>query len=346
MNQRSLLALGVAALVLMILALVFSGNQRVAERLDREPLIPGLREQVNDIDAIDVLGPGGELIASLRRDRDRWRVMNRDAFEADFRQVHDVLRELARAVRAEERTALAEWYPRLGLAAIDSPQARGLQLEFPGRGLPAIILGDRDPSTGGRYARLADEAQSWLTDQALHLADSAIGWLERSVMDIPARELAEVTILHPDGDRLRLRPADDEGEQWVLLDIPAGREAGPRWDIRPVANGLANVTLEDVRRHETVPDDAVRALYVTRDGLNFVVSLFAEADVLWAHFSVSAEIGAGEDEAGSEGQHRQLMADAAAVDARLAPWQFALPLRKYENMTRRLEDLLLTPAGD
>ena len=348
MSPRSIVLLGVATMVLMVLALIYTGSQRRSESLPLEPLIPGLREQINSIDAIEVLGPGAEVVASLRRDRDRWRVMNRDAFEADFRQIHDLLRELAGAVRAEERTALAEWYPRLGLADIDSDQASGLQLAFPGQQLPQVILGDRDPSTGGRYARIVGEAQSWLSNQPLHLADTPVGWLERSVMDIPAAELAEVTIIHPDGDRLRLRPADEDGELWVLMDIPEGREPAPRWEIRPVANGLANVTLEDVRRHETVPADAVRALYVTRDGLNFVVSLFADEHGRWAHFTVSAEIEASSDAVATDdfARDQQLLADAAAVDARLSPWQFALPLRKYENMTRRLEALLLPLSGD
>jgi hypothetical protein len=218
-------------------------------------------------------------------------------------------------------------------------------VSFPGTDLPAVILGDQDEITSGRYARLDGEPQSWLTDRALDIPRDVNGWLERSVMDIPADELAEVTIVHPDGDRVRLRPADGEENQWVLLDVPEGREAAPRWQIRPVANGLANVLLQDVRPHESVPEDAVRALYVTRDGLNFVVDLFVEDGQGWARFSVSAEpepVMVGEDVPAQE--NANLLADAAAVDARLSPWQFALSDAKFETMTRRLDDLLAEPV--
>lgn len=345
MTQRGIFGLGLATLVVMIAALLYSGGREPPAGLTAEPLLPGLRDQINEIDAIDIHSAGESTVARLRRERDRWRVTNLHDYEADFRRVHDLLRELAEARRAEPRTALAEWYPRLGLSDIDDPDARGLQVIFPGRDVPAVILGKRDETTGGRYARLAEDSQSWLTDQPLQLSAESIDWVERSVMDIPDAELSEVTILHPDGDRLRLRPADDEGEQWILLDVPDGREAAPRWEIRPVANGLANVRLEDVRPHHSVPEDSIRALYVTRDGLVFVVDLFSDEQGSWARFSVSAEPSGLDGRDDDENAEQRLLADAAAVDARLSPWQFALSERKFEVMTRRLEDLL-QPVAD
>ncbi|MFP4208428.1 MAG: DUF4340 domain-containing protein [Wenzhouxiangella sp.] len=348
MSPRSVVMLGVITLVAIVSALLYSGARRDAAAPEPERLVPQLRAVINEIDAIEITAAGEVLVARLRRDDTRWRVENRAGYEADFRRIHDLLRGLADANRAEPRTALEEWYPRLGLSDLDSEVARGVQVAFPGRDLPAVILGDQDEATGGRYARLEGQAQSWLTDQPLEVPASTVGWLERSVMDIPARELAEVTIVHPDGDRVRLRPADEEGEQWVVLDVPDGREAAPDWQIRPVANGLASVNLEDVRRHESVPEDAVRALYVTRDGLNFVVDLFVDDGRPWARFSVSAEPQAvvADDEAAEEEQGDGLLADAVAVDARLSPWQFALPEAKFETMTRRLEDLLAEPVAD
>jgi hypothetical protein len=256
---------------------------------------------------------------------------------------------LALARRAEPRTAQPEWFERLGLADIGTPEATGILIEFPGTALPSVILGEQDQTTGARFARLPGEPGTWLTDRPLAAPEQTLLWLERSVMDIPASQLAEVTILHPDGDRVRLRPADDEGDQWVLLEIPEGREAGPRWEIRPVANGLASIVLEEVRRHDgNIPEDAVRSLYVTRDGLNFVVSLSQDEAGYWAHFSVTAEPPVpGTEESGEQDDEpgRQLLIDAAAVDARLSPWEFGLHSRKFEMMTRRQEDLL-APGSD
>ncbi len=347
MSSRSVVALGVLTLLALISALLFVGGRSDGELAETPLLVPGLKAIINDVEAIDLEAAGNTQIAALRRDESRWVVQNRDDYEADFREVHDLLRNLAEATRAEPKTAQSAWYPRLGLSDISSDSALGIRVAFPGTDLPAVILGNQDEITGGRYARLDGEPQSWLTDRALEIPRDLDGWLERSVMDIPADELAEVTIVHPDGDRVRLRPTDGEDNQWVLLDVPEGREAAPRWQLRPVANGLANVSLEDVRRNESVPEDAVRALYVTRDGLNFVVDLFVENGQGWASFSVSAEaepVMVGEEPAARD--HAELLADAAAVDARLSPWQFALSDAKFETMTRRLDDLLAAPATD
>jgi len=346
-SPRSLLALGIITLAAITAALVYTGTRGLEGESGSALLVPGLRDIVNDIEAIDIETGSAQPVARLRRDEESWRVENKDGYEADFRRIHDLLRDLAEASRLEPKTSNPEWYPRLGLSDIESASARGVQVSFPGTDLPAVILGDQDGITEGRYVRLGSQQQSWLTDRELAVPREASGWLERSVMDIPADELAEVTIIHPNGDRVRLKAADGEDRQWVLLDIPDGREAAAAWEIRPVANGLANVVLQDVRRHESVPEDAVRALYVTRDGLNFVVDLFVEAGQAWARFTVSAEpqLLMAEDQDASE-QDNQLLADAAAVDARLSPWQFALPEAKFETMTRRLTDLLAEMAPE
>lgn len=349
MSQRSIVMLGVVTLIIMVAALLLTSQRQDSPTEDGGLLVPGLREQVNDLTAIDITGGDGQRIAQLRRGADRWQVENRDGFDADFRRVHDFLRELALARRAEARTAQSEWFGRLGLADIGAAEGAGVLIEFPGTALPSVILGAHDQTTGSRFARLPGEPGTWLTDRPLAAPDQTLLWLERSVMDIPASQLSEVTILHPDGDRVRLRPADDEGDQWVLLEIPEGREAGPRWEIRPVANGLASIVLEEVRRHDgNIPEDAVRSLYVTRDGLNFVVSLYRDEAGYWAHFSVTAEPpvpGAQDNDEADHERARQLLIDAAAVDARLSPWQFGLHSRKFEMMTRRQEDLL-APAAD
>lgn len=344
MSQRSIVMLGVATLILMVAALLLTGRPQDTSDQAGGALIPGLREQVNEIEAIDITAGDGRSVARLRRSQDRWQLENRGGYDADFRRVHEFLRELALARRAEPRTAQPEWFPRLGLADIGSHEAAGVLVEFPGTSLGAVILGNQDQTTGGRYARLVDEPGTWLSDRTLDAPVETVSWLERNVMDIPASQLSEVVIVHPDGDRVRLRPADDDGDQWVLLDVPEGREAGPRWEIRPVANGLASIVMEEIRRHDDrVPEDAIRSLYVTRDGLNFVVSLFLDEDGYWAHFSVSADTALQEAGDLSEAD-RQLLIDAAAVDARLSPWQFRLHRRKFEVMTRRLEEMLAPPA--
>lgn len=341
MTARGILILGILTLSALTLALILGRSGSELEPTESQPLVPGLRDTVNDISAVDLVSTDGSAVVSLRRDRERWRVLEKDEYEADFGLVHDLLRDLASGRRLEPRTSNPDWYQRLGVADVGTGASSGLLLRFPGSDLPGLLVGNLDSTETGRFVRLENDAQTWLSDRRLDLPSSALQWLERAVMDIPAAELREVTLRHPDGETVQVRAASDDGEDWVLMNVPDGREAAAMWQLRPVANALANLNLEGVRRHEGLGDDAVRALYVTRDGLNFVVSLFEDEGGRWAHFTVSAEVAAAtEPGIEEEAELPELVTDAIAVDARLSPWQFRISERKFENMTKRLEDLL------
>jgi hypothetical protein len=345
MTTRTLLTLAAITVLVLVLALALSGPGGAPAEGEGQPLVPGLREVVNDIGAVDVVGANGQTVVRLRRDEARWRVPDKDGFEADFERVQGLLRDLATGVRADERTSNPDWYARLGVQDVGEPDANGVRIDFPDTELPSLIVGRVDSSEQGRFVRLADQPRTWLSDRDLEVPSDPIEWLERSIMDIPGTELAEVTVRHSDGDTIRLRPAGEEGRDWVVFNVPAGREAAPMWELRPLANGLANLRLEDVRRHDAVPENAVRALFVTRDGLNFVASLFEDEDGGWVHFTVSAEVTASEDEELSD-EAAQISADAAAVDERLNGWQYRLPERKFDTLTQRLEDVLVEPDAE
>jgi hypothetical protein len=340
MNARSILALGIITLVTLTLALILTSTMEDTSPAASEPLVPGLRDVVNDVNAIDITAPDGSTLASLRRERERWRVVEKDGYEADFALVHDLLRDLSAGRRVDERTSNPEWYERLGVTDPGHGAGSGMQVSFPGTDLPALIIGNQDSAGQARFVRLAGESQSWLCDRSLDLPDTAVQWLERAIMDIPATELAEVTLRHPDGETIQLRSTGEGSEEWVLMNVPDGREAAPMWQIRPIASGLANLNMEDVARFESAPEDAIRALFVTHDGLNFVATLFEDDQGGWIHFSVSAEVSAMDDEDNAGEDLADTLIDAAAVDARLSPWQFRVSSRKFDNMTKRLEDLL------
>jgi len=344
MNPKLVVALGFLALIMLTLALMIGRELSTSDQPLDEPLVPGLRDQVNDIEAIDVVGPDGETVVTLRREKERWRVQEKSGFEADFRLIHDLLRDLAEARRADERTSNPEWYPRLGVADPGVAGSEGMLVRFPDTDIPEVIIGTPDPAGIGRFARLVGEERTWLIDRAPEVPGSVLEWLEGAIMDIPASELAEITIRHPDGDTVRLRPVGDDSGQWVLLGVPEGREAVSGWEIRPVASSLAALSMRDVRPNEALPDDAVRALFRTVDGLNFVASLFEDDEGHWVNFSVSAETAAMADE-DMDDEATELAIDAAAVDGRLSPWQFAIPEDRYDEMTSRLEDLLAEDDG-
>lgn len=358
MSARSLGLVAALAALMLIIVLWMAGSspERVDDAL-KSALIPGLAEQINEIEAIDIVGADGETVASLRRERERWRLREKFDYEADFARIHGLLSDLARARRLEPRTDDPQWHARLGVSEPGAGEGAGMRINFVDSGLPGLIIGRPAPGGLGHFVRLADEPQTWLADRIPEIPAERMDWLERAIMDIPTDSIAAVDIHHPDGEAVRLRPADPEGGAWVVLDAPPEREVRPGWEVRQTANALSRLNLNDLRPHEAIPEDAVIVRYQSRDGLDFEARLFTEESVHWVHFRVSPAV-RGEDQAAADDAagnsigaadggdpDQELKVDAIAVDGRLSPWQFAVDATRFEQMTRRLSDLLLDSEG-
>lgn len=362
MNRNLLLGLAAATLVAIALVMLLD-DDRGAPVVGGGPLLPGLAEQVNALDAIDVVAAGGATAVRLRRDDERWQVVERDGFEAEFRQVVELLRTLAEAERAEPRTDNPDWYGRLGVTDLGDVDATGRRIDFPGTELPSLIIGQVDPTDSGSYVRIAGDDQAWLADRVIELAADPVSWLEPGIMDIPGEDLVEVIVTHPDGERVALQKLGEAGD-WVLRDVPEGRSAGPAWKRNALANGLRGLNLDDVRRFDPPhPDDAVTTELLTADGLRFTARTWREGEdgdaTAWVHFTVAdagdavpagaepgtdgpAEDAPAEDaaEASSPPTAAERLANAVAVDGRLSPWAYAIPARRADDLSPRLDDLL------
>lgn len=351
MSARILAALGAGAVIALALVLLMTDRSETTSvgSVDRL-LLPGLEAVVNDIDALEVVGSDGEVVASLHRDRERWRMREMHDYEADFNRIHELLRDLARARRVEAKTDNPEWYGRLGVAPPGEGEGAGTVLRFPGSDLPGVIVGGRDPAEIGRFVRLEDGDRAWLIGQNLELPAERLEWLQSAVMDIPAADISEVSVRHPDGDTVELRPGDEEGRVWVMLDPPAGREVQPGWRLRQTASVLAGLTLEDLRPADSVsvPSDAVETVFRTRDGIVFSARSWSDEQGNWLHFRVSEgesreSSQGGEAGDASDGQASERELDIVAVDGRLSPWQFAVSQERFEQFRPTTESLLVAP---
>ena len=345
MSPRHILSLGVLTLIALVLALIVAAPDRPQDDSPASELVPALADQVNAIERYRVHFPDGRDVITLFREGQRWRIEEYHGFEADFEAVADSLRLMAQSRRASPRTSNPEWFSRLALNEPGAPDGAGMMVSFPELALPSLIIGELDPQGQGHFVRLAGDEQAWQADRRIDLPTRPIDWLQRSIMDIPASELVSVTILHPDGDQVRLRAADESGEDWVLMNVPEGRNAVAAWQRRAPANGLSSLRLDDVAPAINLPEASIRALYVTRDGLNFVASLFRDestpSDGGWLQFEVSAE----PDASPGVDSDQRLLADAAAVNQTLSAWRYKIDQSRFESMTRRLESLL-EPVAD
>ncbi|MGK7296080.1 MAG: DUF4340 domain-containing protein [Candidatus Wenzhouxiangella sp. M2_3B_020] len=356
MNRNRFLLLVAVTLAAVVLVALLGRPGGSTDDAVPETLLPALAGSVNDVEAVDIVAPGGRITVSLRRDEERWRVVQKDGYEAEFAQVLELLRTLAEVRIVEPKTSKPAWYPQLGVQDVTDPDATGRRLDFPGREIASVIVGQSDPSGEGSYARRAGEERSWLLDEIVEVPVDPVAWLEPGVMDIPSGDIAEVIVRHPDGETVQLKGVGDQDRSFVLMGVPEGREAGESFKRNALANGLRSLNLEDVRRFEPpAPADRVRVLFTTTDGLNFVAEVFERDEAYWVHFTVSPERAPSvptlpeQDDDGNaeaEADENRRLADAVAVDARLSPWLFGITQRRFDDLTPRLEDLLAPLPDD
>ncbi|WP_428100656.1 DUF4340 domain-containing protein [Candidatus Rariloculus sp.] len=357
MNRRALMTIATLAVVLVVLAM-FGQGRSTSPSLSGAVLLPGLGAVLNDIDEITLVRAGNETIASLRRSEQGWTVPEKGGYPADVAKIREALLALSEARVMEEKTSNPEFYDRLGVEPVESASAAGtaVTIRHGDETFSTVILGDVE-GTGYRYARRADEALGLLIDRDPELPRSAPQWLVTGILDLRADRIREVTIDHADGERVRIFKDDAGQTNYSVEAVPDGRELQYPGVANVIGNVLRELALEDVER---APDDesvpSVTTAFRTFDGL-VVTARGSERDGQnWIEFEAAfdAEPGAepaaepvqdepGQDdpgEAADEDQGLDARAEAEAIDSTVAGWRYQIPSYKYEQMTRRMEDLL------
>jgi hypothetical protein len=336
-NRRTLVVLLAALAIMAVVAGVVLRGARPGIQAE-DLLLPGLKEQLNNIQRIVVTGPGNAPIATLERGADIWTVVERNNYPADVGRIRRNLLALAEARIVEEKTSSPDYYARLGVQDISLASAGGVQLTLSGGQEPvSAIIGMAPPGTSDlTYVRRAGEPTSWLIAGKFDLGKNGGEWLDRALTDIPAGRIQSVTISHPGLETVRISRANAKEKaakegmtEFLVADVPAGRDLSYPGVGNGVAGALADLQLENAQTKETLganPGKPIVARFVTTDGLTVETSAWRLADGTRFTFIASGEGAAGKE--------------AAALNARLGGWVYTLPSYKTEQLTRRLQELL------
>lgn len=373
MNNRALAIVAALAAVLVVLALV-GQNRAPAPSLSGSTLLPGLDAALNDVDEVTLVGAGNETIASILRSERGWTVPEKGGYAADTAKIRDALLALAEARVVEEKTSNPEFYDRLGVEPVESDSSAGtaVTIRYGEEAFPTVILGDVE-GTSQRYARRADEARSLLIDRDPELPRSAPQWLQTGILDLRSDRISEVTIEHADGERLRIFK-DEPGQTNYSVDgVPDGRELQYAGVANVTGNVLRELALEDVEPAAADGSEpSVTTRFQTFNGLVVMARGYERGEENWLEFeagvsaepvdgpsveSVSEDSGETADtpvpaadggavadpdaqgaDAGNDGADPA--AEAEAINSTVAGWRYRIPAYKYEQMTRRIEDLL------
>lgn len=335
MTSRLLGWLAAATLVALALAWILQRDAGPAAAGQR--LLPGFADELNDVSAL-VIEPAGTTSFRLERTSDGWRAPASGGYRVHAGEVRRFVVRLAEARIIETKTANPELHAHLGVEAIDGQPGSGVLVRIEGASsAPPLLIGQRE-SRGitGTYLRYLDEEVALLVDQDLQPARESLGWLERELLDVPPEQIASLRIRHPDGEGLSIDR--DELGIFRIANLPEGRAPSGPTAAEATMRALSALEFDDVRTRtdwdREEPD--ILAEFTLRDGLAIEVrswraTSLAEGTEHWVAFAARAEPAKDSDAA----------ATAEDMNQRLGPWLYRLPAWKHEQLTRRLEDLLL-----
>jgi hypothetical protein len=390
MSKRGLVVLLVALVVLGALVAFSQRKTSPPPTAVGTVLVPGLQESLNEVERVGIVKAGGETVATLEKRDDAWVVSDKSNYPADVAKLRQTLRALAEAKIREVKTANPEFYDRLGVVDPGDAKATGVAVSVtvPGKELPSVILGNAEGAKQ-RYARRANEPQSYLIDRDPEVPKNASQWLDARILDVRGDRVQQVTIRHADGETVTISKSTADAANFDVAAIPKGRELLYPGVANVIGSSLRELNLEDVERADGAAGERpVHVEFKTFDGLVVKATGTQRGEEKWLTFEASVDAqqaakfappapdpqaaaqpaesqsspgaDAGENAPGAtpatatpgapattstaggpaSATQPDPAAEAQRINERVSGWRYKIPSFQYDQMTRRMADLL------
>ncbi len=327
MTRKTIHALVAIIVGLVLLLVVLRTGDIDSTQMAGQELLPEFKSVANDVSKLRIVRPTGEEEVTIRREDKRWMISARDDYLADLGKLRNLIIGLADAQVVEEKTSNPAHYAKL---RVDDPEegGKGTKVVLSGPSFTYSLVLGNTAQGNKRYARIADEATSYLIDQELDIPETAGDWLVPDIVDVDAGDVRRVTIAHADGETIVIEKSEREQTNFEVADIPEGRELSYATVGNGVAGALAKLTLDDVRAGEE-SSPTTTTTYETWDGLTVTAEVVSDDDSSWIAFS-----------AGPTDEESAADDPAAEINARVSGWQYQIADYKKNLLTRRWEDIL------
>lgn len=299
MNSRTVVGLGIAAAAAIVIAAGISLSRKpVADAAQGAGVaLPGLAEHLNDVTRISVTGPGQKLIATLEKSGQGWGLKEKSGYRADAGKVREFLLRLSQSRLIEQKTANEQRYAEIGVSDIGAADAKGLLIAIDGLPQPAqLIVGIMNSRADATYLRRAGDKQSWLAKGNLIPDKTAANWLDKRIVDLPATRVREVAWSRPDGKAVRVFKAKSDDANYVVADLPKGREPSSEFAANGEATTLAGLNFDDVLPAGEAPPPAdgkvYRASFASFDGVVVELVGWKQNDTFRAQFQARKDAAA------------------------------------------------------
>ncbi|NKB49856.1 MAG: DUF4340 domain-containing protein [Alphaproteobacteria bacterium] len=310
--------------------------------VEREPVFADLRANPDAAAKVEVRSRFGSF--SMVRADGAWSTPDRFNYQVDSNDVRRLIVSISDMRYIERKTSLPERFARLEVDDVDGINAESAYVRISDdsdKVLAEAIVGRAsarfiDGSVSGTYIREPDTTNVWLVSGIANVQTRLVPWLERSIVSVPANTVARVELSSGEGTVVLSRETPDS-EDFVLADAPEGRTVDKR-NVTSISRALANVDLEDIQPvgDLPLPGDAQTAKVTTFDGVTVAVRLANIDKKNWATFTASYT----GDPTDQSDEAKAARATVDEINQRVSEWVYWLPSAAFENLTRKLDDVL------
>lgn len=361
-NFLILLVITVAAVAAAAVAVVIRPGDAVYANLG-DPVVPGLIDNLNDLQSIRIESQSGGVLTFQRTDQDaadatgaKWGIVERDLYPVKTKQVNSLAVRVAELTYLAPKTATPELFSHLELQDPSAPGSKAIGLKMTGNDgsvMADMIIGKarstlEGSAQGGTYFRKPGGERAWFAKGSVEIGKLISEWIETDIFDIKTKRIRRAEITYPDGDSLAIFKDKEEDLDFTLIGVPAGKKVKSRFAVNGFAATIDEYRIQDVARRDKHPIDpakVTKVIYETFDGLKVtaLIQLPEEDDpsaTPAARPSDNPEYWVALTVEGGEGT-----AEADDLRARTAPWVFRISDYRYDAIAKRKSDMVEDAGG-
>jgi hypothetical protein len=345
--MRSFLYLVTITILALLAIMFFAPNKsETTTSAAGSLLLPEMAEKINQVDRLEVVSAGNEVVVTLNKVQAGWQLEQMDGYPADWPKLQALLAGLARARITEVKTDKVEYYSRLGVEDIASEDAGSVLIMLSAGDLhEAVLIGNEVQDRDGTYVRIQDSAASALIDQSLDVPKELLEWADQRIIDINASEVAEVEIIHPQDGRILVTRISADQTDFDLVGLQPEREIRSSWAVNSLASVLTMLDLESVQLGQAVDwGEAVKMRVLTFSGMEIIADLLETDGEYLLRLKASLPGAKFTPQADNADIAKQAIADmekrTADVNQRVDGWVYNIAKPKYDAMVKKPEDLL------
>ncbi|MDR4500852.1 MAG: DUF4340 domain-containing protein [Nitrospirales bacterium] len=296
MKPKTLMILAGITFVVILGAVLLSQDTNEKPSQSGELVFPDLMAGINEIEEMTI--ESKDHTVTLVRQGERWSVKEKGGYAASFEKVKPVLIGMAELRIREPKTKNPDLYEKLGLQDHNAEGSPSTLITLKAKGSKAVasmLLGNQRPGRGNPtqsdlYIRKPDDPQTWLVSGKLPVEKVPGEWLEKELLNIAGKRIQRVSVTHPGGETLTIYKDTPDALDFKVRDLPKDQKVNSQFNVNNVANAVAQLTLEDVKKSDEPafsPKAGLQAVLETFDGLRLTVETMNKDEVVYGRIAAA-----------------------------------------------------------